>query len=192
MAVSGESGNRWGSSIVGYGKYRYTSKSGCTGDWMRIGWAPRKAGLSVYLMCDFDNELAKNEFKALGKYKAGRACLSIKKLSDIDTEVLRKIVDITWSDSFKRYPSNHLYFGPPQTNGKKSKDEKPTSAAPKATAEKADKLRTGGKLSGAAAKTTAKGRTPKSKASNTIKTVPKNLKRKSGSSAAARKRKTKS
>jgi hypothetical protein len=80
----------WGTSIVGFGFLRY--KSPATGrevDWFRIGFAPRKANLTLYFM-----GLARHEkaLQKLGKYKVGGGCLYIKKLSDVDMKVLKQII----------------------------------------------------------------------------------------------------
>ncbi len=88
--VSGEAPKMWGASIIGFGSYHYISKSKCEGDWMKIGFSPRKAALSLYLSCDvamFANDLAK-----LGTFTRGKGCIYIKKLSDVNTDVLRTII----------------------------------------------------------------------------------------------------
>lgn len=80
----------WGSSMIGFGKVRY--KSPATGrevDWFRIGFAPRKANLSLHLM---DLQKHADAFGTLGKYKTGAGCLYINKLADVDVEVLRNII----------------------------------------------------------------------------------------------------
>ena len=85
----------WGTSIVGYGSYHYKSeRSSQEGDWPLTGFSPRKQNLTIYIMPGFDKY--KKELEKLGKYKTSVSCLYIKKLSDIDTDVLKKII----SDSF--------------------------------------------------------------------------------------------
>ena len=86
----------WGSAIVGFGDYHYKYESGRENDWFQVGFSPRKQNLTVYLMGglqDQDELLSK-----LGKYTTGKGCLYIKKLEDIDTKVLKKLV----SESVKR------------------------------------------------------------------------------------------
>ena len=80
----------WGSSIVGFGRYHYKGKSGREGEWMITGFSPRKGDLTLYIMGGFDkfSDLMTN----LGKYKTAKSCLYIKKLSDVDVKVLRKLV----------------------------------------------------------------------------------------------------
>ncbi len=79
----------WG-SIIGFGTYHYKYESGREGDFMRTGFANRKTALTLYIMAGFDaypDLMAK-----LGKFKTGKSCLYVKKLSDIDTDVLRRLV----------------------------------------------------------------------------------------------------
>ena len=89
-AVTKEEPKMWGSSIVGFGRYHFKYESGREGDWMITGFSPRKGDLTLYLMGGFDKfpDLMKN----LGKYKTGKGCLYIKKLAEVDTKVLRKLV----------------------------------------------------------------------------------------------------
>lgn len=81
----------WGSSMIGFGLLRY--KSPATGrevDWFKIGFAPRKANLSIHL-CD-SLEAHAGLLQQLGKYKTGKGCLYINKLEDVDIKVLEKII----------------------------------------------------------------------------------------------------
>ena len=80
----------WGSSIVGFGSYHYKGKSGREGDWMLIGFSPRKQNLTLYLMGGFDNHVAL--LKKLGKFTTGAGCLYIKTLADVDKRVLKELV----------------------------------------------------------------------------------------------------
>jgi hypothetical protein len=80
----------WGSSIVGFGRYHYKYASGREGDWMLMGFAPRKGDLTLYIMPgvhEFPELLPK-----LGKFKTGKSCLYLKKLEDVDLKVLRRIL----------------------------------------------------------------------------------------------------
>jgi predicted CopG family antitoxin len=88
--VTGEEPKMWGSSIVGFGRYHYKYESGREGDWMITGFSPRKGDLTLYIMGGFDSY--SDLLKDLGKYKTGKSCLYIRKLADIDVEVLRKLV----------------------------------------------------------------------------------------------------
>lgn len=80
----------WGSSIVGFGRYRYKYGSGREGEWMITGFSPRKSDLTLYIMPGF--EPFADVMKRLGKYKTGKSCLYIKKLADVDLDVLRELV----------------------------------------------------------------------------------------------------
>jgi hypothetical protein len=81
----------WGSSIVGFGDDHYKYESGREGDWFRIGFSPRKQALTVYLTYGFDKH--EDLLQKLGKHKTGKACLYIKRLSDIDETVLRELME---------------------------------------------------------------------------------------------------
>lgn len=88
--LSGSEAKMWGSSIVGYGSYHYKYASGREGDWFRVGFSPRKQNISMYIMSgvgQYHETLAK-----LGKYKTGKGCLYVKRLSDIDVEVLKDLI----------------------------------------------------------------------------------------------------
>ena len=91
--VSKEKPKMWGSSLIGFGKLRH--KSPATGreiDWFKIGFSPRKANLSLYLM---NLQVHAASLKKLGKHKTGAGCLYIKKLDDIDLKVLEEMMVAT-------------------------------------------------------------------------------------------------
>ena len=88
--VTKEEPKMWGSSIVGFGRYRYKYESGREGEWMITGFSPRKSDLTLYIMPGF--EPFADLMKRLGKYKTGKSCLYIKKLADVDVGVLRELV----------------------------------------------------------------------------------------------------
>jgi hypothetical protein len=90
--ATGEEPVLWGSAIIGFGNRRY--KSSTTGrevDWLLMGFSPRKASLSVYLLGGIKDHA--DALKKLGKYKTGVGCLYINKLEDIDLKVLKGIID---------------------------------------------------------------------------------------------------
>ena len=99
--ISGEPAKMWGKDIVGFGTYHYVYASGREGDWMLSGFSPRKASLSIYLMAGFDQ--LGDELNALGKHKSSKGCLYVKKLSDIDEKVLRKMIKKSIGIMQKRY-----------------------------------------------------------------------------------------
>jgi hypothetical protein len=80
----------WGESIVGFGTYHYKYASGREGDWFVTGFSPRKQNLTIYIMRGMDAH--KDALKKLGKHRAGRGCLYIKRLSDIDQSVLSEMI----------------------------------------------------------------------------------------------------
>lgn len=87
--ASGAEPVMWG-NIVGFGRYRYRYASGREGDWFITGFAPRKQSLTLYIMAGFaqyDALLAR-----LGKHSTGKSCLYIKRLSDVDQDLLRELV----------------------------------------------------------------------------------------------------
>ena len=82
----------WSNSIVGFGIKRHKSPAtGREADWMRIGFAPRKANLSLYFGLYVNEQAAALE--KLGKYKAGMGCVYINKLADIDLNVLKGMIE---------------------------------------------------------------------------------------------------
>ncbi len=89
--ATGEKAVVWGSSIVGFGRYRYRYASGREGDWPIVGFAPRKNDLTLYIMPGFDKR--EDLLAALGKHKTGKSCLYIKSLAGIDMAVLVQLIE---------------------------------------------------------------------------------------------------
>lgn len=102
-SVTGKKPIIWGTSIVGFGSYHYKYKSGREGDWPVTGFSPRKQNLSIYVMPGLSKY--PSLVKKLGKYKTGVSCLYVKKLEDIDQDVLRKLVEKSVADMRKMYDS---------------------------------------------------------------------------------------
>ena len=95
----------WGDSIVGFGQYHYKYARGHEGDAAMIGFAPRKASISLYLSA-YDEE--RSRFLArLGKHKAAVSCIYVNKLDDIDEQVLREMIVHSLALVKKQYPNNH-------------------------------------------------------------------------------------
>lgn len=92
--VTGEPPVMWGPSIVGFGSYRYTYGSGRTGDWPLVGFSPRKQQLVVYLVGGYE-ERYPSVLARLGPHKAGKGCLYLKRLDDVDESALRELIDRT-------------------------------------------------------------------------------------------------
>lgn len=104
--ITGLSPRLWGqtlqSGIVGFGEYHYKYESGREGDSLRLGFSSRVQNISIYIMPgyqDFDEELSR-----LGKHKKGKACLYIKRLSDVDETVLIEIMQKGWDMMAEKYP----------------------------------------------------------------------------------------
>jgi hypothetical protein len=88
--ATGETPAMWGTTIVGFGSYTYRYGTGREGVWPAVGFSPRKQALTVYISEGFDGyaEL----LGRLGPHSTGKSCLYVKRLSDVDTDVLRQLV----------------------------------------------------------------------------------------------------
>ena len=87
--VTGFPPKMWGSSIVGFGQYHYKYESGHEGDMCLVGFSPRKQNISLYVTPE--PEL----LEKLGKHKASKACVYVKRLKDIDLKVLEKLIKVS-------------------------------------------------------------------------------------------------
>ena len=95
----------WGPTIIGFGSFHYKSKrSRQEGDWPLIGFSPRKAAISLYVFTG----AKEHEYllEDLGKFKMGKACIYVKKLSDINQEVLKKLMKETIEYMLAKYKQN--------------------------------------------------------------------------------------
>ena len=101
-AITGKNPKMWGPSIIGYGTYHYKYASGREGDFMVTGFSPRKRDLTVYIMPGFTPFSAL--MKKLGKYKTGKSCLYLKRLDDVDTDILHELVERSVDVMQDRYP----------------------------------------------------------------------------------------
>ncbi|NLU53255.1 MAG: DUF1801 domain-containing protein [Clostridiaceae bacterium] len=92
--VTGHPPKMWGSSMIGFGSYHYKSeRSRQEGDWPLLAFSPRKAAISLYVYTgDPEHEYLLED---LGKFKMGKACIYIKKLSDINIEALERLMRAT-------------------------------------------------------------------------------------------------
>ncbi len=100
--TAGYSAKMWGDSIIGFGKYHYKSeRSRQEGDGLMVGFSPRKAAISLYIYSDTKEN--QELLKGLGKYKMGKSCIYVKKLEDIDTGVLEKIIRSTMEFLEEKY-----------------------------------------------------------------------------------------
>lgn len=100
--ISGEPPVMWGASIIGFGRYRYRYDSGHEGEWARIGFSPRKASMTVYIMSGF---MGREELVArLGKVKTSVSCLYVNGLDKINMEALRELAVLSLEDMREKYP----------------------------------------------------------------------------------------
>jgi hypothetical protein len=88
--ITGEAAVMWGPSIIGFGRYRYTYESGRSGEMCVTGFASRSTDIAVYLVAE--GAAQTKLLGRLGKHKMGKACLYIKRLSDIDITVLSTLI----------------------------------------------------------------------------------------------------
>ncbi len=92
----------WGTGIVGFGSYHYKYASGHEGDSCLTGFGSRKGDISIYLMCGVEGLEAL--LAKLGKHKMAKACLYVRRLSDIDLPILRQLVQRSVAEVKQRYP----------------------------------------------------------------------------------------
>ncbi|SNU01662.1 protein of unknown function (DU1801) [Ruaniaceae bacterium KH17] len=95
--ATGAEPTMWGPSMIGYGSYRYVSPRDPRrhGEWLKTGFSPRKAQLSLYGLKDLP--AGAELLPSLGKYTEGAGCVYVKKLEDIDLDVLRQLITIAYS-----------------------------------------------------------------------------------------------
>ena len=99
--VTGHPPKMWGPSIVGFDQYQYTYASGREGKSLLTGFSPRKQNLVLYLGPGLEN---KPLMARLGRHKAGKGCLYLKRLDDIDRQALRALVAHSVEEMRKRHP----------------------------------------------------------------------------------------
>ena len=103
--ITGQPPKMWGTSIIGFGTYHYVYESGREGDWMLTGFSPRKQALTVYIMSGFsedDDLLGK-----LGSHKIGKSCLYVKKLADLDIDILKEMIAKSVDEIKVRYKDHN-------------------------------------------------------------------------------------
>jgi hypothetical protein len=103
MAIqSGYEPKMWGPSIIGFGSYHYKYNSGHEGDAPLIAFSPRKEAISLYLYQHFEEKEAL--LQKFGKHKAAKGCIYVKKLADIDLDILKVMIDHSINYVKNRYP----------------------------------------------------------------------------------------
>lgn len=100
--ISGEPPVMWGASIIGFGRYRYRYDSGHDGEWARIGFSPRKANMTIYIMSGFKGR--EDLVARLGKVKTSVSCLYVNRLDKIDMEALRELAGQSLDYMREKYP----------------------------------------------------------------------------------------
>lgn len=88
--VTGKEPEMWGDSIIGFGSYHYKYASGREADWFLTGFSPQVQSLTLYIMAGFDEY--DQLLGKLGKHSTGKSCLHVKKLEDVDMDVLKELV----------------------------------------------------------------------------------------------------
>jgi hypothetical protein len=101
--VTGCKPTMWGGSIVGFDQYHYKYASGHEGDACVVGFSSRKQDISVYMFAGCEG--AQALLSKLGKHKLGKACLYIKRVSDIELPVLEKMLIQAVAEIKRRYPA---------------------------------------------------------------------------------------
>lgn len=101
--VTGFEPKMWGPSIIGFGSYHYKYASGHEGDAPLTAFSPRKAAISLYVYSPSDEK--EELLSKLGKHKASKGCLYVKKLADIDAEILKKMISLSIENTKKLYPN---------------------------------------------------------------------------------------
>ena len=99
--VTGEPPRMWGASIVGFGTYHYRYDSGREGDFFLTGFSSRKADLSLYVMAGFASFPAL--MAKLGRHRTGKSCLYVRRLADVDLEVLEELVRRSVKETRERH-----------------------------------------------------------------------------------------
>jgi hypothetical protein len=101
-SISGFEAKMWGPTIIGFGSYHYKYASGHQGDMPIAAFSPRKDAIVFYISDEIENR--EQLLEKLGKHKTGKVCVYVKKLTDIDLTVLKKLVMATIEDISSKYP----------------------------------------------------------------------------------------
>lgn len=88
--ATGEHPTLWGPSMIGFGSFHYRYATGREGDTMKVGFAPRKTALTLYGLQG--HARSEQLLAALGKFTLGKGCVYIKRLDDVDLDVLRELI----------------------------------------------------------------------------------------------------
>lgn len=94
--VTGAEPTVWGPSMIGFGTQPYTTADGKTREWFKVGLAPRKAALTLYGLTFYGSN--EDLLDRLGKHTIGKGCVYVKRMSDIDVDVLTELVERSWAE----------------------------------------------------------------------------------------------
>ena len=97
--VTGHEGRMWGDSMVGFGEYHYKYDSGREGNFFISGFSNRKNNISLYMMCSLNKELLAN----FGKHTTGKSCIYIKKLDDVNQDVLKDLIRNAYKETGEKF-----------------------------------------------------------------------------------------
>jgi hypothetical protein len=98
---SGFPAKMWGPAIIGFGSYHYVYESGHEGDAPLVGFSPRKAEFALYLSSEFDKR--EELLQQFGKHKTAKSCIYIKKIENINVEILKKMVAASFKHTKAKY-----------------------------------------------------------------------------------------
>lgn len=104
--LTGSPAEMWGPSMVGYGAFHYQTAAGRQGDMFVLGFAPRKASMSLYGLVIPENEELLPE---LGKFRAGAGCVWVGRLSGLDLDVLTELYRRAWAQQTWTHPLGHEF-----------------------------------------------------------------------------------
>ena len=100
--ITGSTGVMWGSSIVGFGTYHYRYASGREGTFFETGFSPRKRALTLYVMAGFSEY--EDLLGRLGRHTTAKSCLYVRRLADVDLDVLRNLLARSVAYVRAKYP----------------------------------------------------------------------------------------
>lgn len=101
--ATGHEPKMWGPSIIGFGSYHYKYDSGREGDFLLVGFSPRKAAISLYFSCDIEGQSG-TLLAQLGKFKNGKSCVYINKLSDVKEDIIKALAKESINYIREKYP----------------------------------------------------------------------------------------
>jgi len=99
--ATGQRARIWGENIVGFGHYEYEQADGQPASWFITGFSPRKRDLAIYIMTDFSRY--STLMKRLGRFRTGKSCLYVNRLSDIDIATLAELIQLSVRDVERKY-----------------------------------------------------------------------------------------